>query len=267
MKWQKRGILSIVIIFLIIFGISFLNIIFWYRDYRKTIKIVDELKDIYVTKEVDNLKEIYVNPPEDDNDIYWQLINKKLLSVDLTEYKNKNADTVAWLKIDNTNVDYPLVKSTDNKFYLNKNFAKENSKAGWIFSDYRNNFLNLNYNTIIYGHKRKDKTMFGTLDYLLNEHWYDNLDNYLIYLSTDNINYLFQVFSVYTIYQESYYIKTNFINKEEYQKFLDTIKERSKFNLGNVNIYDKILTLSTCLDNNGNRIVVHAKLIKKEIRD
>ena len=55
------------------------------------------------------------------------------------------------------------------------------------------------------------------------------------------------------------------VNKEEYFEFLKTIESRSLFNLGSVNTLDKILTLSTCLDNKGNRIVVHAKLIKKEI--
>lgn len=265
MKLKKIESYSFVLIFLIIFITSIINIINYYNDYRNTRKITQELNDIYVTREIDNLKEIYVNPPEDDLDIYWQLVNKELLSVDLGEYQNKNSDTVAWLKINNTNINYPIVETTDNKFYLDKNFEKKKSKAGWIFSDYRNNLENLNYNTIIYGHKRKDQTMFGTLDYLLDEKRYDNLDNYLIYLSTDKVNYLFQIFSVYTIYQESYYIKTNFINKEEYFEFLKTIESRSLFNLGSVNTLDKILTLSTCLDNKGNRIVVHAKLIKKEI--
>ena len=90
MKLKKIECYSIVLIFLIIFITSIINIIIWYNDYRNTRKITQEINDIYVTREIDNLKEIYVNPPEDDLDIYWQLVNKELLSVDLEEYQVKN---------------------------------------------------------------------------------------------------------------------------------------------------------------------------------
>ena len=78
---------------------------------------------------------------------------------------------------------------------------------------------------------------------------------------------MWQVFSVYTIPKESYYIMTNFSTVEEYNEFLNTIKGRSEVEFsGTVNTNDKVLTLSTCKDNFGNRIVMHAKLIKKETR-
>ena len=76
---------------------------------------------------------------------------------------------------------------------------------------------------------------------------------------------IFKVFSVYAIEKESYYIKTYFSNNKYFKKFLETVMKRSIFNFGtNVNTGDKILTLSTCKDNFGKRIVVHAKLLKKE---
>ena len=78
---------------------------------------------------------------------------------------------------------------------------------------------------------------------------------------------MWQVFSVYTIPKESYYITTSFNSNETYSKFLNTIKSRSEVEFsGTVNTNDRVLTLSTCQDNFGNRIVMHAKLIKKELR-
>jgi sortase B len=79
---------------------------------------------------------------------------------------------------------------------------------------------------------------------------------------------MWQIFSTYTIPKESYYITTNFKNDGDYATFLKTIKERSEEEFsGTVNTNDKILTLSTCKDNFGNRVVMHAKLIKKEVRN
>ena len=86
-------------------------------------------------------------------------------------------------------------------------------------------------------------------------------------MSTPKENTMWQIFSTYTIPKESYYITTNFKNDGDYATFLKTIKERSEEEFsGTVNTNDKILTLSTCKDNFGNRVVMHAKLIKKEVR-
>lgn len=131
--------------------------------------------------------------------------------------------------------------------------------------DYRNNVDNLSNNTILYAHGRLDKTMFGSLKDVLSDEWLNNKDNYVVRLSSVNYNTLWQVFSVYTIKEESYYITTSFNNNMEYSKFIDTLSKRSfhKFNV-DVNDKDKILTLSSCYNNNGERVVLHAKLIKRD---
>ena len=57
--------------------------------------------------------------------------------IDFGELKKKNPDTVAWIKIENTNIEYPVVKAKDNDYYLNRSFDKKKNSAGWIFMDYR----------------------------------------------------------------------------------------------------------------------------------
>ena len=119
-------------------------------------------------------------------------------------------------------------------------------------------------NTSVFGHSRLDRSMFGSLKNALNKSWCKNKDNQNIYVSTENYNYIFKVFSVYTIKTENYYLKHYFTSDEEYQDFLNTLISRSIYNFdNNPTINDNIITLSTCRKNN-EKTVMHAKLIKKE---
>ena len=108
--------------------------------------------------------------------------------------------------------------------------------------------------------------MFGTLKNVLTKDWYNKKDNHVIKLSTEKENTLWQVFSVYSIKTENYYITTDFKNDDEFKTYLDTMLKRSKFKFdANVNVNDTVLTLSTC-HKTDEKIVVHAKLIKRETR-
>lgn len=178
----------------------------------------------------------------------------------IKDLKSKNNDTIGWIKVNNTNIDYPFVQSKDNNYYLTHNFNKKKTSAGWIFLDKRNN-KNLNdKNNIIYGHSRKDKSMFGTLKETLNKKWYKNKENLIIKVTTETKEYNYEVFSIYTIEKENYYLQTNFKTTKNYKIFLNILKHRSiydfKVSLDNT---ISILTLSTCYKNN-QRIVLHAKL-------
>ncbi len=164
----------------------------------------------------------------------------------------------------NTNINYPVVKTNNNTYYLTHAFDKSKNSAGWVFMDYRNNPENLNDNTVIYGHGRVDNTVFGSLKNALTKNWQSNKDNYAIWLVTKKENLLFQIFSIYTIKSESYYINTSFSSTGQKQEWLNEMKKRNVAPINTtVNTNDKILTLSTCKNNTGDRIVVQAKLIKK----
>lgn len=182
-------------------------------------------------------------------------------TLDINELKSKNNDTIGWLKVNNTNIDYPFVQSKDNKYYLTHNYNKKKTSAGWIFLDKRNNKDLSDKNNIIYGHSRKDKSMFGTLKYTLNKNWYKNKDNLIIKITTELKEYNYKIFSVYTIEKENYYLQTEFTTKKEYKTFLNILRERSICDFKpDIENTTSILTLSTCYKNN-KRVVVHAKLI------
>ena len=189
---------------------------------------------------------------------YKEEIKKDLY--DFTELLNTNSDTVGWLMVKNTKVDLPIVKTTDNKFYLNHNFEKRYSTFGWVYVDYRNNLDNLSKNIIIYGHTYKNDLMFSSLKNTLEKSWYENEDNLIIELKTPKDNYKYKIFSIYTTKKTDSYLKTSFTNQEFSNYISDSLSKSIKSFNTEVNVDDKIITLSTCYLNSNNRLVIQAKL-------
>lgn len=268
LRFRKWVIVVFLIFFLGVFIFSAYKIYFWYSDNKKLENISENVvKDSKVKEKKDTENTENINPPDNKNNDYWDYIKMSLLEVDFNEILAKNPDTVGWIQVKGTNINYPIVQTTDNSYYLNHAFDKSTNDAGWVFMDYRNDAVNFNQNTIIYAHSRLTGSMFGSLKNILASSWYSNKNNHIIRLSTPTENTMWQVFSVYTTPKESYYITPSFSTIESYQEFLNTMKSRSEVDFSaEVNPSDKILTLSTCKDNFGNRVVMHAKLIKKESR-
>ena len=189
------------------------------------------------------------------------------MNVDFGELLSKNSDTVGWIKVNNTNVNYPVVQTSDNAYYLKHDFNKKSNRSGWVYADYRDDFKYFGNNSIIYAHNTRTDTMFSTLTWCLKDSWYTNVDNHYIKVSTPTSNTVWKIFSIYMIKTEVYYLKTYFETEEEHQKFVDTIKGRSIYNFNeDISTEDKILTLSTCNNDGTKRIVIHAKMIKAEYK-
>ena len=264
LRWKN---IFYILIFLILTGIfifCFVKLLLWINDNKKTEHI---LKDVNNIVEIKEETPIEAKKEEDETTItetdpYWDFINTPFLKVDYSQLKEKNSDVIGWIKVNNTNINYPIVQHNDNEYYLTHDLYKKNNGGGWVFLDYRNNNTFDNKNSIIYAHGRENKTMFGTLKNILNNEWYQNKDNYVIKTSSLNGSYIWQVFSIYKIPNTNDYIKTNFTNDDEYLNFLNLIKNRSIYDFKtNISINNKILTLSTCFDDNS-KVVLHAKLIK-----
>lgn len=197
-------------------------------------------------------------PAEPSDNLESPIKNKELES--LLEI---NPDTVGWLTVPNTNIDYPVVKTTDNDYYLDHNYEKKYDYNGWVFMHYYNSTHNLDKNTIIFAHNRfYSGIMFGTLNEVTKDTWYNNTNENLITFNTLYDNMQFEVFSIYKTSITADYLKTTFDSDLEWNNFIKMIRERSMFqNNVNVGTNDKIITLSTCLDND-TRLVVHAVLRK-----
>lgn len=243
-KTNKNLIPNIILIFFIIlFVFSGFKIIMWFLNNRENKKIAEEISQAITINE-ENVEE------------------KEKYKVDFQTLKEKNSDTVGFLKVNGTNIEYTVVKGTNNSYYLKHNFNKESNSAGWIFADYKNKVDGTDKNIVIYGHNMRDDSMFGSLKNILNSDWYDNEENTNITLYTENEKCIYKVFSIYKIESEDYYITTEFENDKKFEQFVNTIKKRSikEFDI-DVSESDNILTLSTCANNNKYRVVLHAKKI------
>lgn len=248
-----------------------------YKSEHNVKNINDKLTDIlddYENVETETQPDIeYIDTEENENEnttssnnnyttkpsSYYTKYNQifdELLSI--------NNETIGWLTVNNTKVNYPVVQHTDNDYYLKRDFNKNSNSYGWIYMDYRNNIYNMSNNTIIWGHNLKNGMMFGTLRYATNESWYKNKDNQIITFNTKIKNMKWQIFSIYKLPVTNDYLYANFGDLNEFQTFLDMIRSRSIYDFGiNVSKDDHILTLSTCGPTSATRLVIHAVLIKE----
>ena len=269
LKWKNLIALLIFLIafiFLIKSGIDLIN---YFIDTNNTNEEIKNIEDAVKIEEVpDNENTEIIEQKEEipkDNP-YWDYIKMNLISVNFDDLLKINNETKGWIQVNGTNINYPFVQTNNNDYYLTHSYDKSYNQAGWVFMDYRNDTINYDKNTILYAHGMNNKTMFGSLRNILNSSWYNNTNNHIIKLSTPTENTLWQVFSVYHIETTNDYIQTEFTSDEEYQTFLDMLKGRSAVIFDTtLNTTDKILTLSTCY-NKTDKVVMHAKLIKREAR-
>ena len=155
---------------------SGIKILEWVKENIARNKILDDIQNT-----------VSINAEKDNVEKY---------NIDFANLKEKNSDTVAWFKINGTNIEYPVVKAKDNEYYLTHSFDKTYNTSGWAFMDYKNRCDGKDQNMVIYGHNRRDGGMFGSLKNVLNKEWYDNKENYIIPFITENRKEEYQVFSV-----------------------------------------------------------------------
>lgn len=232
----------LLIALLILLKISISRINQWKNDNKENENIQEKIKENAIIQEDANQDSEY--------------------KVNFESLKSINSDTIGWLDVPGTNINYSVVHTNNNNYYLTHNFNKEYNTSGWIFADESNKFDGTDKNTVIYGHNVRDGSMFGSLKNVINAEWYNNTENYNIKFITEKSEKIYRVFSVYQIEAEDYYIQTSFDNTKEFQDFIETLQKRSVKDFGeNVGSEDKILTLSTCSNNNKYKVVVHAKKI------
>ena len=217
---KKNNIFSIIVVILLIIVLVFstIKVIKYIVDNKQNKKIEEEISNF-----VEYVEETTNNEEQEDN-------TSNKYNIDFATLKEKNSDTVGFIKVNGTDIENIVVKGNDNSYYLKHNFNKEYNTAGWVFADYQNKLDGTDRNIIIYGHNMRNNTMFGTLHNVLNDKWKDVEENRYITLITEQESYIYEVFSVYQIEAEDYYMTTDFKNNEEFLKFANTLKSRSKYN-------------------------------------
>lgn len=185
----------------------------------------------------------------------------------------QNPDTVGWIYIPGTKVDYPIVQSDDNAYYLDKGFDHKPYRAGTIFMDYRNVFgydVSLQSdNIVLYGHNMANNTMFGSLRRYRQDYSYYETNQY-IELSSNFENYTYVIFGL-VITDGSisadwrYWDMEEFANEQEFNDYVDTVRRKNLVDINvDVQYGDQLLTLSTCYsDADNTRFLVIARKMRE----
>ena len=180
--------------------------------------------------------------------------------------KEKNKDFVAWLKIPNSVVDYPIMHSTyDYEYYLHRDFNGDYSPNGTPFIDGNNSGIN-DDQLLIYGHNMKDGSMFSDIiNYDNFDYYYDN--KYLYLNTLDSIN-KYEIYSVVHMDLSKehfpFYEYYNFNDEASFDNYVNTIKDLSLYHTeADVNYNDHLISLVTCIGNiEAERLIVFAKKIE-----
>ena len=236
---RKGGVLSnlILAVAIVVFCVSGFQLIRIGKGYLDGRSEYEKVRDVALT-----------NPDEQEG-----------FRVDFEELMKINPDTVGWIRFypEPSQISYPIVQGEDNERYLHETFSANENTLGAIFLNVDNSADYSDKNTIIYGHRMRDGSMFRHLqDYEDESFWKDNPYFYIYTPDGKEITYHIYSYAVVNAVSDTYL--TEFGDDESYQEFLDMTMETSEYDTG-VEVYaeDTIVTLSTCTSaSDENRIVV-----------
>lgn len=235
----------------------------------------------YRTKKLDdyaaiqkNLKNTALTTPETQETpvIHYDDDTADTLPDILPEYQtlySLNKRLIGWVKIDDTYIDYPVLQTVNNDYYLNHNFDQEEDKNGSIFLDKDCSIYPRSTNLILYGHHMRSGRMFGQLNKYSSEKFYK--EHKYIQFDTIYEKGTYEVMYVFRskIYEESeivfkYYQFTDAVSETEFESNMKQMADMSLYDTGvNAEYGDELLTLSTCdYYTSDGRFVVVAKKIR-----
>ena len=233
---------------------------------------------------VTSISYIMINYKEDkkQNEVFEKLENiitesneekkeQKKETINFKKLYELNNDFVGWLKIENTNISYPVMQTENSRknYYLRKNFYKEYSQLGTPYiAEYCN--IQTSDNVIIYGHHIKNNQMFGELEKYKKKEFYKSHKIISFNTINEKANYeIVAVFNTVAYTGFEYYKFVNSSSRQEFDTFIQKCKELSFYETKNTAKYgDKLITLSTCeYSNKDGRLVVVAKKIKTELEE
>lgn len=257
---MNKKYIIILLLLIVILAISSFFIIKEFAENKKETDIYDELQEIVIEENTD------IDTKNVDTEIE-KSEGKSSNKYNLENIAKINSDVVGWIKIENTNIDYPVMQNGD--YYLHRNIYKNYSSHG---TPYLAEYCNIQYsdNLIIYGHHMNDNSMFAQLDNYKKHSFYEN-HKYIKFYSYYNgitIEKTYEIAIAFktVVYSDKgfkYYNYTNFSDVQELNDFIENCRKLEFYNTGiDINYGDKLITLSTCEYSQKNgRIVVVAKQI------
>lgn len=265
-KKRKRvnALLNVLIVVLAgVFVFSAFEVWFIYNQYKKSAETATEIQNIFHVNVTEQSSQTTLEGSDVEiSDVTGTFDPMEMYRLDAVIAANP--DTVGWIIIDDTVVDYVVVQSDDNDYYLRRNFYGEYNRGGTLFMDYRNVIGDTWQNYIIYGHRMRDGSMFGCFGDFIDTDFLDTHPTFL-FIMEDGV-YEAHIFSVYRCTTRTNYAIPSFGSEGAIRQYIADCIARSDVDLDvEVLPTDQLLTLSTCdynLDVDLGRLVVHAKLVK-----
>ena len=194
------------------------------------------------------------------------------LAAILPEYRpiwEMNNDLIGWIKIPDTNINYPVVQSKEKDYYLYRNFNGEESIHGTVYAREECDVLTPSDNVTVYGHHMKDGSMFNNLDFYMKKSFWK--DHQTFTFDTIHERRTYQVFAVFKTSGDAgvgypFHVFVDAVNEDHFDQFVSDIKGMSLYDTGITAEYgDKLLCLCTCEYSKWNyRLIVVAKLVTEE---
>ena len=268
-KAKRRGIyviiyllLSVLIVLSIIYIVNFFSLKQEAKEQSKLLSTINIYEKEGTKQVVQNTSEEVqenVEPESKENGETISIENTEKLNeetermLQVKELQAQNADIVGWLEIENTNINYPVLQGTNNRYYMTHNYKKENSKNGSIFLDANYNWNIPSNNLLIYGHNLGNGMMFQELLKYEKESFYQ--EHPAIRFTTAEEDAEYEIISVFKsrVYYKSeknvfrYYFFLNNESEEEYNQFVKNAKNASLYPIdATANYGEQLITLSTC---------------------
>ena len=194
-------------------------------------------------------------------------VMEEIAEINIAALREENEDVLGWIRIPDTRIDYPLLQGEDNDFYLKHTWQKQRNSVGSIFLEHLNRPDLTDFNTIVYGHNMRDKSMFGQLDnYSIEGFWETHP---YVYIAIDSGVYRYEVFAFLQAPVDSVTYSIRPQRDDTKQEFIDYSMEHTWIDTGvRPVITDRILTLSTCTGRDYSaRNVVQARLPMMEVTE
>ena len=190
-----------------------------------------------------------------------EILEVSPISIGFNALLQENADIVGWLYCPDSPINYPVVQSEDNEYYLRRLINGEWNISGSLFMDYRNNPLNMDWNTVIYGHNMKNDSMFGTLPSYCSQDYYEQ--HPIIYFLTPETDYKIELLSGFVTPSNSE-LYNIYLSESDRTQVLSDILNSSDFTPQiEFEENERLFTLSTCsYEYDTARYVVIGKMIK-----
>ena len=240
--------------------ISLCGLLYYFIQYEAGTDEYNQLAKYVTIREPDYDNDGSSDKEEKSDSESVDLWKNQNISIDFEELMKQNSDLSGWIVFDNLPINYPIVYSSDNEYYLTHTFRGNENSAGALFMDAANKRDFNEYQTILYGHNMKNGSMFGSLKKYKDYDFYK--DNAYFTLCTPEVNYRYQIFSCRYVDALDELYTTGFDADEKYQNYLDKMVENSLYDTGVlVSNIDKIITLSTCTYSDEKRFVVQAKCV------